>query len=44
LILLAKSGICEIYVGQAIENPMRQPAGRRETDFASSIAFGDKGG
>jgi hypothetical protein len=43
LILMAKSEIRGIYVGQAIENLVCQPAGHRENDFAIRISFGECG-
>jgi hypothetical protein len=42
MILLAKSEIRAIHVWPAVENLVCQRAGRRETDFASSIKSDDE--
>jgi hypothetical protein len=42
LILLAKSEIRTIYVRHEPKNPGCQGANSHETDFASSIIFGDE--
>ena len=44
LILLAKSEIRTIYVRHEPKNPGCQGANSHETDFASSITFGEEGG
>jgi len=38
---MAKSGIGEIYIWQAVDNLVCQHTDRRKNDFAISITFGD---
>jgi hypothetical protein len=38
---MAKSGIGEIYIWQAVDNLVCQRTDRRENDFAIGITFGE---